>query len=374
MHRQIPGQWATRLFFALTTAACAIGCDSDGRSSRPPRVAAPVETTTVVVILPEGGLAELDVWEREARRQEVRTKALAEIHRLAPGDPPSKQADAIKQAVASGASALIVMPEDPRAVSAAIDEARKGGIPVVLLDRAVPTTEAPPPPLVRYQDERETAKMLVAAAQEEAKKINFPPEGPAMIVVNGPSDEHSKARVKALRDELQAAGVRVLPDVVFSGDSIYTKPALEAGFRASPHVAMVFAEDDQGVKAVASFRHLLDRKKRRFVMAGYTTDHFTLDYVKYNTCAALIDRNITVPMSKAFDAVLALVRGETVAGEIVVTTPFLRAQGTEKEGYYPPDLQHAGMTAIPGPSSSTPQLPGPAAKGQPPDPAAKGQP
>jgi ABC-type sugar transport system substrate-binding protein len=291
------------------------GCDGPTVTTGLSRTTSPTETTTVAILLPATGIAELDVWEATARRQEALTKAIAEVHRMTPGDPPSRQADMIKEVVASGVSALVVMADDPNAIATAIDDARKEGVPVVLLDRAVPSTATPPPPLVRYESESESAKALVAAACEDAKKAGFPPEGPAMILANGPGDEHAQARVKAIRSELKARGVRVLPDLVFTGLNAEVKAALTDACRATPHVAMIFAEENVGLGGSALFRHALDHKSRRFVLAGYTADLNTLELVKYNTCAGEVDRNINEPMRKAFETALALVRGETVPGK-----------------------------------------------------------
>lgn len=331
------------LLGVLATAAmlAAInGCD-DASSHGPPRAEVePDEATTIGVVLPAGGFAEIEVWDAVARRQEGRTRAVASIYRLEKDDPPAKQADLIRKAREDGCSALVLLALDGDSVAPAVAEVRKAGTPVVLLETPVPPLGQPPIPLVTYEDEAAPAKQLVKAAIEDAREAKFPDDGPALILAEKRTEPHTRARIRLLRETLKAAGVRLLPDVEFDGLISEAKTSLKAAHDITPHVAMVFAMDDLALRGAAEYRNGLDHKERRFVLAGYGVETPLSDLVKHNILAAMVERNITQPMRTAFDTALALARGETVPTDIRTPTPFLRRNGPEIEGFFSPIINN----------------------------------
>ena len=335
-----------RILCAAMLAVLAIGggCSSSSATSGPPLAADPVEATVVAVVLPAGGFAEVDIWQNVAREQEARTRAVARIYRLEPSDPAAKQADLIRTATAEGCSAIIVLAQDPQAVAAAIAEVRKAGTPVVILDNPVPSEGMPPAPLVSFEDENAVAKKLVAAALADAMAVGFPPDGPALIVSRDSPDIHTLARIKALRAALSAAGVRVLTDAKYTGYKDASLAEVTVSLEITPHVAMVFGNDDDGVRGISEYRQLLDHKKRRFILAGYA---ISPDLIKLatqgNVAAAVIDRRVGDPMKTAFDTALALSRGETVANDIRTPTPVVPRTGPEFDNFFPPYLGHPEM-------------------------------
>ncbi len=335
------------------------GCDKAGPSAPGSRgvVEPPSQTTTVAVILPASGPVELEVWEQAARRQEATERALVEISRLKPGEPAAKQVDLIKEAVAKGNSAIVILAEDPAAVAPALVDARSAGVAVVLLDRAVPV-EGKPFPLVQYEPERESARKLAAAAVEDAKATGFPPGGPALLLINGPADDHAKARQKAMREALEAAGVKVLSDVIFAGMSEQGESALKAGFLMHPPIAMVICDEDQGISGALRVRHALDHSKKRFVLSGYSADRSVVDLARKNVLNGVVDRNINEPMVKAFQVALAMVRGETVADRVEIPTPFVRSTGLPDDKMITDFLGtpvRSNVTAPGGPESKAPE-------------------
>lgn len=331
--------WTTRSRYgsALLLAAV-LGCDGFGSAPPGPPPAAPVtETPKVALILPADGVSELEIWEATARREQVRTVTLTDIRKLSPGDPPEKQVELIRAAVADGCSALIVLAADPKVVAPVLEELRAEGLPIVLLDREVPLS-GDPLTRVTYASPRETARQLVDISVLRAREAGFPDEGPAMILTDAGGDSHTQARVKALREELQSRGIRVLPDATYFGIGAEATKALEMALPAAPHVAMVFAENDFALRAASTFRHRLDRTQRRFVLAGYSHARQTMDLVNYNVVAGIVDRNLNEIIHQAFDTALALARGETVPLLVESPTPLNRSTGKEKEGVYPPFL------------------------------------
>ena len=309
----------------------------------------PTAATTIGLVLPAESVAEQLVWEEVARQQEGSSRVVLSIYRVNPDEPPSRQADLIRQAAAEGCEALIVLPREAADVADAVAEVRREGTPVVLLDVPVPSEGLPPIPTVRFEDERVSAKKLVDAAVAAAREAGtdpsqvgklldqpgFPADGPALILRQDRPDHHSVARVAALREALAAAGVRVLPDATFTGFVDAAKLALRASHELYPDVAMVFADDDMSIKGASEYRHLLNHEKRRYVLAGYAVDPMIKDLATYNVTAGMVDRNIKEPMRAAFRAALALARGESVSVDIRTPTPFHGSTGREVEGAFP---------------------------------------
>jgi len=331
----------------------------------PPATSEATEAPNIGVILPADGFAEVDLWEETARRQEGRTRAIATIYRMTPNDPPSMQVDLIHKAVSEGCSALIVLAPDGRLVAPAIAEVRKAGTPVVILAKPVDSEGLPPIPTVRYEDEAAVAKKLVAAAIADAAiagpppfgpgkllgEAGFPPDGPAMILRHTFPDYHSHARVNAIREALEAAGVRVIPDVRYNGLIEEAKLAMRAAHETYPNMAMVFADDDMALQGASEYRHLLNRKKRRFVLAGYAVEGMLLRLGRNNVTAGLVDRKVMEPMVVAFDTALALAKGETVATDIHTPTPLILRKGPELDGAFPGFLDHPEGMRERGPAS-----------------------
>ncbi len=345
-----------RFGWSLMLAAAALGCDGVGSTPPGPPRGVPVTVTPkVALILPAGGLDELDVWEATARREQVRTKTLIDIRRLSPGDPPEKQAEFLRSAVDEGASAVIVMAAEPKAVVKVLEEIRAEGIPVLLLDRDVPLSGTPPP-RVTYASDRETARTLVDLSLARALSDGFTTKGPAIIFSHAQSDDSTRIRMKALREELESRGARVLPDVLYTGLMLEAQKTLQDVLVSAPHAAMVFAMDDMAVKATAVLRHGLDRTQRRFVMAGYTHEKRTMELVNYNLAAGLVDRKPSDIIHVAFDTALAMSRGETVPLLVESPTPINPSLTPEKEGVVPPFLSMPEMlkSAQPGRDSSMP--------------------
>ncbi len=314
------------------------GCDGPKAKSGL-TIAEPDAAVVIGVILPARGFAEIPVWEDVARMQEARTRAVAQIYKMNPSDPPSKQAELVRQAAAEGCSVLIVLAIDPAGIAPVIAEVRKGNppIPVVVLENPIPNVEGlPPAPFVTFQDEVATAKKVVEAAIANAKEAGFDSSGPAMIISYDNPDIHAKIRMNAIREALKAAGVRILPEVKFTGFKDDASKALKINLEIFPKVAMVFADDDNAVRGAAEVRNLSDIKTRRFVLAGYAVDPGLIELSRYNMTAAIVDRKVGEPMKVAFDTALALARGETVAAEIRTPTPLFVRTGAEIEGFFPP--------------------------------------
>ena len=327
--------------------AIVAGCDGLQSPQGPPPTVPVEEATRIAVFLPAAGLAELDVWEAAARREEQQFRVLAEIHRMAPGDSPESQAEAIRKAIEEGATGLLVMADNPKVVAPALESAREAGVPVVLLDRDVPVSGEPMPRVI-YTPPAESAKALVDAAYADAKEAGFPPEGPAIILVHAHADRQGVERARALRSDLESRGVRVLPSVTYEGREDDASKALNQVFPTVPHLAMVLAEDDLGLKGASTFRHSLNRSERRFVFAGYTHERPTMELVNFNVAAAIVDRNLNEPIRRSYETILTMLKGETVPDLVVAKTPLNRANGKEKEGNLPGFLtmpQHAAYMA-----------------------------
>ena len=87
-----------------------------------------------------------------------------------------------------------IVAEEPDLLTSVLDQAGSKGVAVVLLDRKVPGLDGKAT-LVTIGKQTESVKELVTATMEDAKKAEFPTEGPAAILINTTSDANTKARM-----------------------------------------------------------------------------------------------------------------------------------------------------------------------------------
>jgi ABC-type sugar transport system substrate-binding protein len=301
---------------------------------------------TFGVIVPSEGLLVRDVFEQTIRHEASLDSVLCEVVHAKPGAEPEE----IRAMAKQGYSTIIIVPEpgQEEAVAATVREVHGEGVPMVVLDLSG-RTKVEGVPLVTMTPHEESAKALVAAAVEDARKAGFPAHAPAVVLVNGPHDQHGRERLAALHKALEEAGVPTLPDIVFSGYTNTARDTLGATLKDHPEVAIVLTTDEQSTNGAAQFREAMDKEKPRFVHGGFFHDRDTLRMASYNLLAGMVDDNYEALGRRAFRVAKALSEGKSEGDHVVVETKFHRAAGPERRGYFPP----AEMFAPKGARSST---------------------
>ncbi len=330
------GTWAWGPASLLAVVVLVAGCEPDVSVPAGPSGTGVVPTApakqavpTVGLVVPEEGNLAAAAFERTVRNEAASAEALVDGEKSRPG----KQAEAIRELARQGITSLIVVPAPGEEISSALSEVRADGIPVIFLNR--PGPEGIKSPRVMYTPYEQTARELVEGAVASARQAGFPPEAPAAILVNGPYDDNGREMLAALHLALDEAKVPTLPDITFRGYQKEAKEAFSAFLQQHPDVGMVFAIEDQAIKAAATTRDKLDHEPRRFVMAGFAFEYDTIRMTNFNVPATLAEVRVEALATRALHAALELAEGQSLPETIVVETRLYRPSGPEREGYFP---------------------------------------
>ena len=261
---------------AVAVAITASGCDSSSTFLPPPpdelrgpaaedsasniNVAVPprLENTvagarSVELILEHRDPNEADLIEMSARTQAGLDKVKLRTVFLGKKDPPARQVELVREAVARNALALVIEPADPtdKKLADVIQNARESGIPVVLVGRplgaesssaaaskgpdrpakdsaatataakssagaTVAFTGAKPLVVVAPPSFTASARQLVASAIRNAKNAKLDPKGGAVIVSNPGADSFIGERTAAIRSALKENGITAIDEITSS--------------------------------------------------------------------------------------------------------------------------------------------------------------
>jgi ribose transport system substrate-binding protein len=268
---------------------------------------------------------ELVIWRQvameEGGRQAAESGIVLEVQILAPGDPPAKQVEQVRAAVAKGSAALIVVAADAKAVAPALIEARDKGVPVVLLSRPVPV-EGKPFPLVAIAPLEPSARELVGTALLVAKDRGLG-DAPALLVVKDPPDEHTEARVAAMEAALAEAKVPLRKTMHITAYPEEAGDMIAEELKARPDVSMVLADEDQGFSGIDTALFKLGLEKPP-AMGAYVYDPKFKSQVRMGNGAALVNRRVQAMAARAVLVAVALVEGKPLP-ELVLNPEVIRA-------------------------------------------------
>jgi ABC-type sugar transport system substrate-binding protein len=289
-------------------------------------------TPQIDLILPATTDPSQTAWERAARRQAAAENALFEA-RVASLSGEATQAHLVRQAVASGSDAILIVPgaAERGDLDQAIQEARAAQIPVLSVLEPLRAGDAILP-VVSRGDYLPLARQVVQAVVDDCKTIGRPATGPALVLVNETATDH-RARTDALLTALTEAGVEVLDGVprTFVVAFEDAKKLIAQARETRPDLPMVFATDDTGFRAATSARNDLEPADR-FVVAGFGSDQANTEVVSRSYGSALAYGPEGAIGKVAVEQILAALRAGSPPADIVVPHRFLRAPG-------PPSLE-----------------------------------
>jgi ABC-type sugar transport system substrate-binding protein len=260
-------------------------------SSRPPAGSeiALAPTKSIEFVLGSHGPDEAEIWKSAARTQAGIEKAKFKV--VGPAEPPSTQADLVRDALANDPRVLVIEltgQGDP-ALQQTIEKAQSQGIPLVLLGRPPsgpdsatgtlggPNTTstgspgnqgrivfvAPPPFSV-------SAGQLVASAIRTAHNAELEPGKTAILLVNTKGDSFVGERVLALKEALQSAGITAIEEVRFGNDVVEAENAFSASLKSNLDTVLVFAFDPVSCSAIRS--EVKNDTTHRFFVASCYAD------------------------------------------------------------------------------------------------------
>lgn len=274
-------------------------------------------------------MAEVPIWDSTFRKRANESRVIIEIHKPASGASAGGQSELVRAAVGRSPSAIIIVPDPREDLSEALKAAKAAGIGVVAIGGADLPYEVTT--RVDFANLRETTEQLVDAVRKGASDDLLDPDGPAVILVREPADPSSKRRAAVLRHVLEASGVKVLPDLRFTGVMDPAIAELKKALTAHPEISMVFTLEDQGGGGAGYHRYNLKQfTSRRFVIGSFGVEDRTLELSKSNMLTALVLLNIPSAAVEALNAATALAEGKPYGARVEVPTPLRLANGDEK--------------------------------------------
>jgi hypothetical protein len=156
-----------------------------------------------------------------------------------------------------------------------------------------------------------TAELLVASAMRNAKNAKLDPREGAIILVNALGDQLIPERALAIRNALDAAGIKNIQEVSFSKQAETGTKLLKERLKANPKVVLVFSVDSlsstAGRQAVADIV-----VKRPFILAGYASEETYATSTQAGDFAAVAEYAPVRLVRKGITTATALARGRDV--------------------------------------------------------------
>lgn len=333
-------------------ATALAGCDTDSIAPPPPGKsrpssispgAMPARAKEIALILPADGNTDLLIYDQAARTEAgfLATKIVFRTLKPAAGDPPAKQGELIRQAVAEGASALVVVPDATKETADALAALDPKKVPVVLLGRT-PTGEAPASAtVVAFEPFAASARKLVDSAVADSKKIGAAAGAPVIFATLAVADENSAGRDAALADALKAAKVPIAATVPVPAEPTEAQKVVEAAMAAHPTAFGVIADDEAGVQAAIGARQAMG--SRKYLIAGYFAGRNNLVTLMTGPVSALAERSAENLVRRAVRTALERAQGKEVGAKVLV----------------PLELRVGGNVAAPPPPSAPSPQPAP---------------
>jgi ABC-type sugar transport system substrate-binding protein len=318
-HAALGGLFAT----VLTLSGCDWGSPPATATVANPTDEVPPESALyITLILPEERSPAMDAYEQEAAIAAGMEKALFRLEHPEPGTPPSRQVELIEKAVADGATAILILPQDPKIVATALAKARDKGVSVVVLNRLV-EVEGTPLTLVTQAPIEESVRPMLEAVMAGAKEFKLSPEGPAVLVVNhGSGEAEATARAAGLRKALTAAGVSDIFEVEFKEHVSQPDEIYREVLDRSPRPSMIFATDDGSISSLARARAAdIEFNPNAPVLGALVTLKRSFDLIEYNQVVSEVDMRIKPLVEKAIRVAIDQTRGESIKTPVVVERP-----------------------------------------------------
>ncbi len=324
------------LVLALTLVPPVLaGCDSDSYAPPPPvglktassssATAMPVRAKEVVLILPVEENADLRTYENVSRVEAGNLHVIHRAFRPRANDPASNQAALISQAVADGASALLVVPDDSKETADALAAAGRKGVPIILIGRPLASPpDGPPYTLVTLPDYAASARKLVEILVEDTRKAGLPADAPFLLVKSVWKDETTAARTAAVAAALKAAGVTVAATVEVVEASDESRRRFDAALKAHPDIRAVFADDDQGFTIGTAARDETN-PRGKYMVAGYVFSRNNVMLVATNQVSAMVERGVEPLARRATRIAVDRIEGRPVPDRVEVEMNLRRA-------------------------------------------------
>ncbi len=295
----------------LSTAGCdgtAPGTSESATGSANATVA-PTESVSVVVILPTQG-SEVEPWVAAAHLEGFREKVIVDVKRASEVPKPGWQAEAIRDAITTAASAIVIVPDDPASLREVASEAKAAGIPIVCIHETIDGSSDAP--LVEFASLDDAAAAIVKAAKDDAIAAGYPEAGETVILHDIGVEINKLPRKAALEKAATAAGLKIVAVAPFKGYAEAARDVLRPILKQHPDIAVVLADEDMGYTGATTVRDDFDVASKRFALSGFATskENVGLAEMGANSAAAYLD--MTAIIASAIRLAVDLAVGDEV--------------------------------------------------------------
>jgi ABC-type sugar transport system substrate-binding protein len=288
------------------------------------------KSSEIALILPAKDTPDYRLWERIIQVESGKKHESFVSQRPSPSDPPTAQADLVRDCAKRGVKGILVIPDEHEAeLAKALEYARDQGTAVLTLTHAV-KVEGKPIPAIVLEGYEKTADALLKAALDDAKEAGFPANAPGILLIRRPGDAESSARLAAIEAAIKKANVNIAERVYFDGLADAAQLALDPVIMKRRDAAFVFADEDQGtniiVEKLTGSLALEDDDPARFKYSAIgfiMLDRFK-SLIDRGIASAIADRKIIQTGKLAVRLILDLAEGKTIADRTVVEPEVLR--------------------------------------------------
>ena len=238
-----------------------------------------------------------------------------ELIQLDPGAKPQTQVDMIEQMTQKGVDAILISPVDPQVIKAAVQEAMKKGIHVLIQGQERETVPWSTANFGYNEKQMGTLTGEIAAA---GFKTKYPGAKSVKLAVLGdPGWASSNIRMGGARDAfikgLPGVNVNVVVDGVMGSTIETATNVIETALQQHPDLrAVVGINDDAAIGAVGAMQQKGIDILKEACIAGAGNNKGTWPYIDRGEVLGSVDLNHRGTAEVALNAVVKLVKGEKV--------------------------------------------------------------
>jgi ribose transport system substrate-binding protein len=238
-----------------------------------------------------------------------------ELIQLDPGAKPQTQVDMIEQMTQKGVNAIVISPVDPQVIKAAVEEAMKKGIYVLIQGQERETVPWSTANFGYNEKQMGTLTGEIAAAGFKAK---YPGAKDVKLAVLGdPGWASSNVRMggakEAFAKGLPGVKVNIVLDGVMGSTIEKATNAIESALQQNPDLRCVVGiNDDAAIGAVGAMQGKGIDILKEACIAGAGNNKGTWPYIDRGEVLGSVDLNHRGTAEVALNAVVKLVKGEKV--------------------------------------------------------------
>lgn len=238
-----------------------------------------------------------------------------ELIQLDPGAKPQTQVDMIEQMTQRGVNAILISPVDPQVIKAAVQEAMKKGIFVLIQGQERETVPWSTANFGYNEKQMGTLTGEIAAAGFKQKYPNA--KSVKLAVLGDPGWASSNVRMggakEAFAKGLPGVNVNVVIDGVMGSTIETATNVIETALQQHPDLrAVVGINDDAAIGAVGAMQQKGIDVLKEACIAGAGNNKGTWPYIDRGEILGSVDLNHRGTAEVALNAVVKLVKGEKV--------------------------------------------------------------